>query len=379
MTKIMNRRKWLATAGFAALGACARSKSTGFNGYALVANAGDNSLAAVDLDNFQLSNALDLRASPSRVLAAPDGFAAHQAYILTPANGSVHALDSGLKIARSRRFSDHISLICLHEDGKSLLAVSPHSSELIQADLTTLQPLAPYKLSVPADNLDFSKDGYAAVASSAGALELIHLASGRRTRTQTPKLGQVRFRSDGKLLLAANLQNRSLLVLDVPSLQVVAELPLAMMPEQLCFNADHGQLFITGEGMDGVAVVFPFNTLEVDQTLLAGRDPGVMACSGGAYAYLFVGSRTGSDLCLLNIYTRKVIGFVETGGRPTFITVTPDSRYALVLDQDKGDMGVIRVPGDLKADARRLKTGASLFTMISVGSKPVDAVVISKA
>ena len=52
-----------------------------------------------------------------------------------------------------------------------------------------------------------------------------------------------------------------------------------MQPENLCFNSDQGQLFVTGEGMDGVAIVFPYNTLEVEQTVLAGRDPGVMACS----------------------------------------------------------------------------------------------------
>jgi DNA-binding beta-propeller fold protein YncE len=375
MTEKMNRRKWLAAAGLAALSGCSRSKGTGFNGYALVANAGDSSLAQVDLTTFRLSSALGLTAAPSRIVA---GGSDRRAYVLTPSNGSVYRLAADqFKVAASRRVADHLTDLRLSADGKSLWTLSPHARELVQVDAETLAPLSRHRFSIPADCIDFSSTGYAAAASSAGAVELLHLASGRRTHVQTPALGQIRFRSDGKVLLAANLQSRALLALDVPTLQTVVELPLAMRPDELCFNADQGQLFVSGDGMDGIAVVFPFDTLYVDQTLLAGRDPGTMACSASP-AFLFVASRTGSDLCILNIDTRKVVGFVETGGRPSFITVTPDSQYALVLDQMSGDMGVIRVPRNLTGTERRLKTGGSLFTMISVGSKPVDAVVISR-
>ncbi len=371
----MNRRKWLAAAGLAAVSACTRSKGTGFYGYALVANAGDSSLAQVDLTSFRLSSAVGLSAPPSRIVA---GGSDQRAYVLTPSNGSVHRLaGEPFKVAASRRVADHLADLRLSDDAKFLWTLSPHARELVHLDAETLAPLVRHRFSIPVDCVDFSSTGYAAAASSAGAVELLHLASGQRTRVQTSPLGQIRFRSDGKVLLAANLQSHSLLALDVPTLQTVVELPLAMRPDELCFNADQGQLFVSGAGMDGIAVVFPFDTLYVDQTLLAGRDPGKMACSASP-AFLFVASRTGSDLCILNIDTRKVVGFVETGGRPSFITVTPDSQFALVLDQMSGDMGVIRVPRNLTGTERRLKTGGSLFTMISVGSKPVDAVVISR-
>jgi DNA-binding beta-propeller fold protein YncE len=377
MKKIISRRQLLAASGLAAAfttTACTRTKGTGFNGYALVANAGDNSLAAVDLTSFRLTTTLTLPAPPARLLAAPG----QRAFALTPSDGTVHLIDNQFKLAKSARLSDHLNDIRLSFDGKSLYALLPHANQLIQLDMETLKPLARHNFSITPDSMDFSSNGYVALANSTGAVELLNLASGQRAHAQTPHLGQIRFRSDGKLLLAADLQNRSLLALDIPTLKAVAELPLAMQPDQLCFNSDQGQLFVSGQGMDGVAVVFPFDTLYVDQTLLAGRDPGAMACSASP-AYLFVASRTGSDLCILNIDTRKVIGFVETGGRPSFITVTPDSQYALVLDQDNGDMGVIRVPRNLTGTERRLKTGASLFTMISVGSKPVDAVVLPRA
>jgi len=376
MTEKMNRRKWLATTGLAAISACTRSKGTGYSGYALVANAGDSSLARVDLTTFQLAGTIALSAPPSRIVVDRGG----RAYVLTPSNGTVHLLaEDQWKIARSRRVADHLSELRVSGDGKSLWALASHSNELIQLDADSLATGTRHRLAIQADSLDFSSTGdHVAAASSSGAVELVDLASGQRMRVQTPGLGQIRFRSDGKVLLAANLQNRSLLALDVPTLKTVVELPLAMQPDQLCFNADQGQLFVSGQGMDGIAVVFPFDTLYVDQTLLAGRDPGTMACSASP-AYLFVASRTGSDLCILNIDTRKVVGFVETGGRPSLVTVTPDSQYALVLDQMSGDMGVVRIPRSLTGTERRLKTGGSLFTMISVGSKPVDAVVVPRA
>ena len=332
---------------------------------------GDNSLAAVDLTTFRLAATVGLGASPSQIV--PSG---KLAYVLTPSNGTVHIvnIDDRFSRVKSKRLGQELSQIGLTADGRRLLALAPGTNALIEADLTTLEPRTRHKLSVTADSMDFSSTGYAAVASSSGAVEMIHLPTGQRTRTQTPALGAVRFRADGKILLAANLQNRSLLALDVPTLQTVAELPLAMQPEHLCFNHDHGQLFVSGAGMDGVAVVFPYDTLEVEQTLLAGRDPGTMGCSSEP-AYLFVGSSTGSDVCILNIDTRKVVGFVEMGGRPSFITTTPDSQYALILDEISGDLGVIHVPA---IRLNRLKTGVALFTMVSVGTGPVDLVVVPR-
>ncbi len=193
---------------------------------------------------------------------------------------------------------------------------------------------------------------------------------------------RVRFRADGQLLLVANFHDRSLTALDVPTLRTTVDLPLAMQPDNLCFNSDQGQLFVTGEGMDGVAIVFPYQTIQVEQTVLAGRDPAVMACSGGNPSYLFVGSGTGSDVCIMDVDNRKVIGLVDVGQRPAYIAITPDNQYALVLDEASGDMAVIHIRAmELSEDAGfgyRHKSGAALFAMVPVGNKPVHAAVVPR-
>ncbi|MGA8026562.1 MAG: hypothetical protein WB992_05410 [Bryobacteraceae bacterium] len=376
----VTRREWLAVSGLALSSACGPKKGTGYAGYALIATSGDNSVAVVDLTAFKLLRPIQLNASPSAVVPGGPG---GRIYVLTPSTGSVHVLTSELARIATHRLADQLSAIRVAADGKRLVAISAKSHELIEADAISLKVRRRRKLQGEPLNIDVAQTlPYVAVttAGDPGTVELFHLDNGQHWRTQMPgRVGDVRFRADGQLLLAANFHDCSLTVLNVPTLELVADLPLAMQPQNLCFNSDQGQLFVTGEGMDGIAIVFPYNTL-VDQTVLAGRDPGVMASSGPSPAYLFVASNNGSDVCVLNIYSRKVIGIVDAGSQPTYITITPDNQYALVLDEQAGQMAVIHIPAiqnteDAGHNFRR-KAGASLFTMIPVGERPVQAAVV---
>ncbi len=372
------RRQWLAAGGFSLAGACLPKRSAGYPGYALIATSGEKSVAALDLTLFRLWKTTPLPAEPTAVLS---GGSSHRAYVLTPLLGSVHALDGELRLAGSGRFADTLSEVRLTPDGKRLLAISEEAKELIDADPHSLKVRRRYKLKAEPLHMDLGIPDYAAVSTGAhGIAELIQLSSGRRWSCQLPgSMGAIRFRADGQLLLAANPEGKSLMVLSVPKLETIAELPLSMTPSNLCFGAGGGQLFVSGEGADGVAIVFPYQMLEVEQTVLAGRNPGVMACSENP-AYLFVGSASGTDVCVLNVYNRKEIGIVDITQRPAFITTTPDSQYALILDEQSGNLAVIHITA-IRSNgvAGRFKSGASLFTMLPVGAKPVQAVVVPQA
>jgi WD40 repeat protein len=378
----MTRREWLALTGMALAGGCAQKKGTGYRGYALIATAGDHSLSVVDLTAFRLVKTVRLNAAPT---AAVPGPASGGSYILTPSNGSVHMLDDTLNVVASRRLADEVSAIRLMPDGKRLVAISSHSRELIEADPVNLTVLYRHRLSANPIDLELSKTGYASVSTGKkGTIESIDLATRRHYYADVQgEAGQLRFRADGKLLLVANLSGSLLTALSMPALQVIAELTLAMKPENLCFNPNHGQLFISGAGMDAVAIVFPYNMLEVDQTVLAGRQPGVMACSDKPQ-YLFVASNDGSDICILNVDSRKVVGLAQVGQKPTYITVTPDSQYALVLDETSGDMAVIHIPAIRSTRSKSAvlpawaSVATSLFTILPVGNRPVQAVVVPR-
>jgi DNA-binding beta-propeller fold protein YncE len=155
---------------------------------------------------------------------------------------------------------------------------------------------------------------------------------------------------------------------------------VAMKPETLCFSADQGQLFVGGTGMDAVAIVFVYQPLIVEQTVLAGQSPGAMATSSTPPYYLFVASRTGPEINILSVATRKVIAVVQAGLGTRQILITPDDQFALVLNEYSGDLAVIRIP-TIEANRlrsgliNRTKSGASLLTMFPVGDQPVAAAI----
>ena len=375
---VLTRRSLLGGAAFAVASACGRSRATGYPGYALVSTAGENSVAAVDLNTFHVTKKIGLTAAPSVIIAD-----SRQGYALTPATGTVHLLDiERLAKKASIRLADRVDSIRLTPDGKMLAAISTKSRELILADVESHRIVRRVRLENEPLDLDLSFDSetnpiYVAISEGpSGIVESIDLASGRRARTQlSGELGNLRYRSDGQILLVANYGDRTLVALDTQTLQTICELPLAMRPENLCFSADQGQLFISGSGMDGIAIVFPFHTLEVEQTVLAGRTPGAMACCGPDPSYLFVASRTGSEISILSVDSRKMIALTQAGQEPKQITITPDQQYALILNEASGDMAVIRIPN---IKGTRLKTGASLFAMVPIGDTPVDTAIFTR-
>ncbi len=369
----LSRRECLGLAVFSLASSCGPKKGTGYPGYALIATSGDKSLAVVDLLSFQLLPPIPLDAPPTAVVPGPNSA---RTYVLTPDSGSVHLINAALQHVASQKLAAQLSEIRLSPDGKFLLAIASEDKQLVIADAISLSVVHRVKLPSEPVSMDVSASGD--IALSLGATGQVYLILGKGDHRQSQvsgAIGQVRFRADGKVLIASRPATRGLTIMTVPELAVMAELPLAMQPQNLCFTPDGGQLFVTGDGMDAVAIVFPYNTLEVEQTILAGRDPGVMACSNTPL-YVFVASHSGSDISILDVDSRKLIALVEVGTQPSYIAITPDNQYALVLDKGSGDLAIIHIPA---IHRNRGKSGAALFTMFPVGNEPILAAVVGRA
>jgi YVTN family beta-propeller protein len=258
------------------------------------------------------------------------------------------------------------------------------AARLYRVDPVDMRITARIGLPAPAAAFDISEwTGLAAVTHPASrSVSLASLADGAVFKTVraggTP--GSIRFRSDGRALLVANISERMLTVLDVappepsssgrPSGRVMVHLPLAVRPDHMCVHPTGGQVFITGEGRDAVVVVYPYYVPEIAETVLAGSRPSEMACS---FTHLFVTNPTAGDVSIINVERRRVVAVAAVGAEPGHVTITPDGEYALVLNRKSGDMAVLRIAG-LQPDRRK---SAALFTLIPVGSKPVSAVVMA--
>jgi YVTN family beta-propeller protein len=234
-------------------------------------------------------------------------------------------------------------------------------------------PLADFRrqwtLALPDDpsQIAVSTDGLTAAIAGPTSVYLVNLA-GPKVGAELGRsaYGQLRFLNNGSTLIAADLTHRQLSLYRASDGRLITHLPLAVRPDNLCFNSDGGQLFVTGEGMDAVVTVYPFNTPMVGDTVLAGHVPGAM---GASQSLLFVASPGSGDVSILSVATHKVIGVVQVGTDPGFIAVTPDDEYALVLNRQSGDVAVLRVP---TITPNRFKSVA-LLTVIPVGSRPVSA------
>lgn len=374
----MLTRRSIVFGGLGALTACTRPKAKGFSGYAFIANSDGGAIAAVDLEVFAVARHIPVDGSPTAVVAREKRA---RVYALTPENGSVHEIRSGnltfahkLQVARSaitmRLSTSHRNLYVLCREPRKLIALA---FEPMRVD---------WELPLPADPTDFdtSPDGSLLAISygAARAISFVDLAQRQAfplVRT-TGEIGLVRFQNDSRQLIAANVSERMLSVYHVPTRRLIVQLPLAVRPDHLCFNADGGQLFVTGEGMDAVVVVYPYFTPQIGETVLAGHTPGAMAASASP-GYLFVANPKSADVSILDIETRRVVAVTPVGTEPSYITITPDDQYALVLNQASGDMAVIRIPNVTRAvnEQRRWKKGP-LFMLIPVGSKPVSAAIM---
>jgi YVTN family beta-propeller protein len=356
-----------------ALAACARKRGSGFAGYAFVANEGGQAIAAVDLTAFAVIRHIPVDGSPTAVVTDPVRPAL---YALTPENGTIHEIStrSRLEVRRRLRIGSSGLSMRISGDGKSLYVLCRAPRQLVRVDLESFRIGG--RVALPAEPFDFdlAPNGTTAAVSLGASRSLVLADSKTGAAHAIPYRGEagiVRFQSDGRAVIVANTSERMLSVYDVSRRRVVAHLPVAVRPDNLCFKPDGGQLFVTGEGMDAVVVVYPYRTPQVAETVLAGRGPGAMAASEGDPGYLFVANPASGDVTILNIRTRRAIAAASVGASPGYIAITPDNQYALVLNRQSGDMAVLLITPRL---GNRQKA-AALFTMIPVGSNPVSAVV----
>jgi DNA-binding beta-propeller fold protein YncE len=366
-------------------GACSRPKATGYRGYCFVANQGSRSIAVVDLTQFRVRRQVALDAAPSLVLPHPS---AARVYVLASDAGTVYELDAvSLAVRRRIRAGNTAAGMQVSPSGDSLWVLYRDPASLVELPFSSLEPRRPIRLPSTPDTFDLTRanqsdvqaGALAAVASRKDrSLILVSLASGsilgHAAAGVEPSL--LRFRSDGRQLIAGSETARSLSMFDVPTLKTVVRLPLPMSPRHFCFNHDQGQLFVSGDGVDAVAIVYPFRT-EVAETMLAGRAPGAMQTTD-APALLMVANPETASITVLDFENmgKKLVAVVQVGQEPRDILITPDEQYALVLNGKSGDMAVIRIYALINDSPARRYKPTPLFTLIPVGEGPVSAAVV---
>jgi len=376
----LSRRALLAASAGAL--ACGRQKASGFRGYCFVANSESKSIAAVDLNHFHLRKQIPLDGTPSAVLTHNTRL---KAYALAPDNGTVYEIDSySMSVSRRAKAGNQAAGMMFAKSGDALWVLYRDPIVLVEIPLDSFRPTRRISLPDVGTAFDISRDNQAAIiCPQAGRIHLASLNTAAIEHTiqanSAPLLA--RYRSDGKNLLAGSSADRSVTIFDVPTGKVVVRLPLPLEPQNFCFSADEGQLFVSGNGVDAVVIIYPFST-EIDQTVLAGHAPGVMAVTPTLKPphppYLLVANPESDKVTVFDIDTRDLVAIVQVGRNPRHICMTPDDEYALVVNYDSGDLALIRTKSLISTDGspRRFRS-APLFNLIPVGGKPVSAAVLA--
>jgi YVTN family beta-propeller protein len=375
MSRPVPRRALLAAP--LALAACLRRPGSGFQGTAYVAAEESRSIAVVDLLAFAVRSRIDLKGWPSSltIQRGPRSGIAYTAERGGDGSAWLQELDLAARRLKRRIPFGRAPLLVARQPGGTLWLAGRDERALTPLDPDAFKPGRPAPLPAPVVSAAISaRAGLACAALADGSLHFIELKSSRPAGSVKLRAGAVPgailFRSDGRIVMAADLTHRVLAAVDVERRRLMVELPLALRPDNLCLKPDGGQLFITGEGLDAVAIAYPYRT-EIAQTSLSGHTPGAMACSSNP-DYLFVANPGAGSVTVFDIQTQRVVAVTGVGMEPSFIAVTPDQQYALVLNRASGDMAVIRIAA---ITGRRTKQ-APLFTMIPVGARPVDAAIL---
>lgn len=366
----ISRRALLASSATAL--SCSRPRATGFLGYCLIANRDGKSIGVVDLNKFRARKPIGLDSPPSLVLAHPSQ---PRALVLAPLAGTIYEIDAlRLAVSRRVRVGSQAAAMKVSPAADALWCLYREPPALVEVPLDEFQPRRRIRLTAPPDDFDLSRENRAAIIQRhSRKILIVSLTRSAMERTvvaqDEPSL--IQFRYDGTHLLAASRIGRSLTIFDVATGRTVVRLPLSLEPRNFCVTPDGGQLFISGDGMDAVVVVYPYLS-EVAETLLAGRAPDGMAATDTTPPYLLVTNPSSDGVTVLNIDTGTLAAAVQVGQEPRHILITPDRQYALVLNEKSGDLAVIR----LYSLAARRNKPIPLFTLIPVGERPVSAAVI---
>jgi YVTN family beta-propeller protein len=324
----------------------------------LVAAAGSSSLTVVDLASFSVKRQIQLPSRPLELAADASG---RQLYVL--GEGGVTVVDAQrLEISKTMAAGERPRRLRLRQRLYVLESGRLRVGETGEA------------IRLPAAGVDFDiapDESWACVALASGEAALVDLE--QRSVAATARVGRepgaVAVRQDGRQAFVADRAQRSVTVLDRAG-RVITQLPLNTRPEAMRFKPDGGELFVSG-GDTGVVVVVSAYRDEVDLPLLAGAEPRDMAISADN-RMLYVANSGANTVSAINIEQRRTLAAVPVGDGPHKVALTPDGQYVLVLNRRSGDMAVIR---------RRIVEGGRekirpLFTMIPVGSQPVDVVVV---
>lgn len=353
--------------------ACGHKRAARYQGWLFVASGAEKEIAVADLASFRRVSTIPLPCAPDQLFEA-----GRRVFALCHDGRAMLEISvEGFRVAAKIALPGKPIAARLLPNAGAAIIVTDEPPALLAVDLNTRRVLA--HLPLPGAPADMDLNGERAAITLPARNSILRAALSGVNGAGLQFLGAtdvgvpctaVRFRRDGKTILAGAVAAREIVSIDAQTGDLLARLPLPVSPSRFCFNADGGQMFVTGTGADSLAIVSPFQN-EVAESILAGRTPDAMAVSDSRNL-LFVTNSDSGDLTILDIDTRGVSASVHVGENPGEVLLTPDGEYALIIDRRSGNVSVVRITTVLD---HKVKT-KPLFTVFPTATDARSAAIV---
>jgi YVTN family beta-propeller protein len=270
-------------------------------------------------------------------------------------------------------------------DGRWLYFSSEAEQTLHVVDAKTLQATKKIPLSGRPNNISISRDGrrvYVGIVSAPGAVDVIDTASVEKVKSIPTKGGihNVYVTPDGQHVVAGSIAGRVMTVIDAKTEEPVWTLfEEGVRPMAFEKNPDGStkRIFVQISNLHGFAIVDFAARKEVGRVTLPNDIPEEKVDKGPFNASpshglgvapdgrtLWVTSRPNARVYVYSLPELKLLGFEELGGRPDWVTFTPDSKTAYISTENTDSTIAIDV-----ASRKRVAT-------IAVGDAPKRVITV---
>jgi DNA-binding beta-propeller fold protein YncE len=328
---------------------------------AFVANQQGNSVAAVDLGNFQVVSSIPVAPSPSQVAIRPG---AKEIYTLST-TGTVEVITfPELRVTKTISIGRSASSLVFSPDGNRAYALNPSEDQIVALDCGRLREIGRLRLSGKPSSIALSRDGKVLMATAlASDLFFIDVESMKLLAKvdvgQNP--GPMGVRADDKVVFVSAAGQKSIAAVEIESRQLLANLAVAAPVASLVFKPDGGELYALSSA-GSVTIVLDAYHDEVEQTITAGLNPIAGAFRQDMTTF-YIATAGDGNVTALDVQTRSVISVVHAGTQPSSLALTPDQRFLAVTDAATSSLAILRTD----------KLG--LVTTIPVGANPVHVVI----
>ncbi|MGH9239283.1 MAG: YncE family protein [Vicinamibacterales bacterium] len=270
-------------------------------------------------------------------------------------------------------------------DGSRLYFSSEAEQTLHVVDGKTLQTVKKIPLTARPNNISISRDGrrvYVGIVSAPGAVDVIDTATLEKVKSIPTKGGihNVYVTPDGRHVVAGSIAGRVMTVIDQKTEEPIWTLfEEGVRPMAFETNPDGStkRIFVQLSNLHGFAVVDFAQRKEVARVELPNDIPAEKVDKGPFNASpshglgvapdgrtLWVTSRPNARVYAYSLPDLKLLGAVDLGGRPDWVTFTPDSKQVYISTENTNSTVVVDVAA--RKEITRVKVGASPKRNITV-------------